>query len=201
MHGAKRRAADIGNIGKPSDNARRPESPVPPGLREMRRWRRRAPRHRRPSYDLRRPSSHHPHFATNALHRRLVQRFPTTLSGHDARCRHRFAARARPSRNDLASPSFRGVRQPGATTGAVARRAGLGSGNLLAYAKRPGTGSPILCVAPDVELARRVTARLASRAPPRQRIPESTAADLFSEALIIAALHRTSPWLTASPGS
>ncbi len=29
MHGAKRRAADIGNIGKPSDNARRPESPVP----------------------------------------------------------------------------------------------------------------------------------------------------------------------------
>jgi hypothetical protein len=95
------------------------------GLRVMRRWRRRAPRHRsgarnrsprgprkgdqavegvvtdrapriasrsavaspkgpllhaaRSGYDLRCSSSHHPHFARNALHRRLTQRFLSPL--------------------------------------------------------------------------------------------------------------------------
>jgi hypothetical protein len=32
MNGAKRGAADIGNIGQSSDKAKRPESPVPSGF-------------------------------------------------------------------------------------------------------------------------------------------------------------------------
>jgi hypothetical protein len=32
MHGATRGAADIGHIGQPSNNAKRPESPVPKGF-------------------------------------------------------------------------------------------------------------------------------------------------------------------------
>jgi hypothetical protein len=72
------------------------------------------------------------------LFRGSQQRYPVTMpdAAIDSQQEHD------PSRNDLASPSFQEVRQPGAATGAVARRAGLGSGNLLAYAKRPGTGSP-----------------------------------------------------------
>jgi len=47
----------------------------------------------RSGYDLRRPSSHHPHFATNALHRRLVQRF---LRYAACACRRRGPPRASP---------------------------------------------------------------------------------------------------------
>ena len=41
-------------LGKPSDKADRPESPVPSGCGKMRRLRRCAPRLRSPGYDLRR---------------------------------------------------------------------------------------------------------------------------------------------------
>src|SRR5437667_2252052 len=41
----------------------------------MRRLLRRAPRHRSPSYDLRRAPRIHPHFARNAIRVGLIQRF------------------------------------------------------------------------------------------------------------------------------
>ena len=60
---------------KPSDKADRPEGPVPPGCGKMRRLRRCAPRLRRLNYDLRRAPRIHPHFACNAAHEGLNQRF------------------------------------------------------------------------------------------------------------------------------
>ena len=62
-------------LGKPSDKADRPESPVPTGCGKMRRLRRCTPRLRIPSYDLRRAPRSHPHFACNAAHEGLNQRF------------------------------------------------------------------------------------------------------------------------------
>ncbi len=62
-------------LGKPSDKADRPESPVPPGCGKMRRLRRCAPWLRSPSYDLRRAPRIHPHLASNAAHEGLNQRF------------------------------------------------------------------------------------------------------------------------------
>jgi hypothetical protein len=64
-------------LGKPSDKADRPESPVPPGCGKMRRLRCCAPRLRSPSYDLRRVPRILPHFASNAIRGGLNQRFPT----------------------------------------------------------------------------------------------------------------------------
>jgi hypothetical protein len=63
-------------LGKPSDKADRPENPVPPGCGKMQRLRRCAPRLRSPGYDLRRAPCIHPHFASNAAHEGLNQRFP-----------------------------------------------------------------------------------------------------------------------------
>src|SRR6266498_4894635 len=64
-----------GPIGEPRDKADRPKSPVPPGCGKMRRLLRRAPRHRSPSYDLRRAPRIHPRFARNAIRVGLIQRF------------------------------------------------------------------------------------------------------------------------------
>jgi hypothetical protein len=68
-------------LGKPSDKADRPESPVPPGCGKMRRLRRCAPRLRRLNYDLRRAPRIHPHFASNAIRGGLNQRFLKCGSG------------------------------------------------------------------------------------------------------------------------
>ena len=62
-------------LGKPSDKADRPESPIHPGCGKMRRLRRCAPRHRSPGYDLRRAPCIHPHFDRNAIRGGLNQRF------------------------------------------------------------------------------------------------------------------------------
>jgi hypothetical protein len=62
-------------LGKPSDKADRPESPVPLGCGKMRRLRRCAPRLRSPGYDLRRAPCIHPYFACNAIRGGLNQRF------------------------------------------------------------------------------------------------------------------------------
>jgi hypothetical protein len=62
-------------LGKPSDKADHPESPVPQGCGKMRSLRRCAPWLRSPSYDLRRAPCIHPHFACNAICGGLDQRF------------------------------------------------------------------------------------------------------------------------------
>ena len=49
--------------------------PSHPGCGKMRRLRRCAPRHRSPSYDLRRAPRNHPHFASNAIRGGFNQRF------------------------------------------------------------------------------------------------------------------------------
>src|SRR5258706_6017907 len=56
------------------------KAPSHPGCGKMRRLLRRAPRHRSPSYDLRRAPRIHPHFARNAIRVGLVQRFLRSLA-------------------------------------------------------------------------------------------------------------------------
>ncbi|HMK13644.1 MAG TPA: hypothetical protein VK460_01330 [Burkholderiales bacterium] len=58
-------------LGKLSDKADRPGSPVPPGCGKMRRLHRCAPRLRSHGYDLRRAPCIHPRFANNAAHEGL----------------------------------------------------------------------------------------------------------------------------------
>ncbi len=62
-------------LGKPSDKADRPPSPVPLGCGKLRRLHRCAPRLRSVNYDLRRTPRIRPHFARNAVHEGLNQRF------------------------------------------------------------------------------------------------------------------------------